>query len=196
MTEYSIAKLERFAKLFIIDQETGCWVWQRRLSRGYGQFGEMGAYRWLYQAIWGELTPGLHCDHLCRNKACVNPRHIEPVTPRINYLRGESPVAINYRRTHCAQGHEFTPENTRMRSNGRYTWRTCRVCFLASLRANRLRIKALKHPNWQNDVRVCLLEECNNTFLYERCRRFCSERHRNLRNSRLARRRAANPLPS
>ena len=80
-----------------------CWQWTAALDReGYGRFHWLGqnglAHRIAYEMLIGPMPAGLEPDHLCRNRACVNPLHIEPVTHRENTLRGNSPVAINARR--------------------------------------------------------------------------------------------------
>lgn len=80
--------------------------------------------------------PGTHIDHLCRNRRCVNPTHMEVVTPNENWRRGASPVGINARKTHCKHGHEFTPENTKWRMRphrGTLPTRSCRICLRAAL---------------------------------------------------------------
>lgn len=76
----------------------------------------------------GEIPPGLTLDHLCRNKVCVNPDHLDPVPGRVNTLRARALI------THCKQGHEFTEENTYVWTNG---WRKCRVCMRVSSQRNR-----------------------------------------------------------
>lgn len=78
---------------FVIDETTGCWVWQRCLNAyGYGQMRVGGkawlAHRYYYEQTCGPIPDGLELDHLCRNRACVNPDHLEPVTRSVNTLRG------------------------------------------------------------------------------------------------------------
>ena len=84
------------------------------------------AHRVVYEILVGPIPVGLELDHLCRNRACVNPDHLEPVTTRTNLLRGYSPWACRARQTHCKRGHEFTPENTYGTGDGRRYCRTCR----------------------------------------------------------------------
>ncbi len=93
-----------------------CWHWRGAKSKkGYGMLCYAGknlrAHRLSYTAAVGEIPVGLVIDHLCRNPACVNPAHLEPVTSGENTRRGMAgPLLLA--RTHCRRGHEFTPENT------------------------------------------------------------------------------------
>jgi hypothetical protein len=108
---------------------TGCWLWSGAAADGgYGRVWLNGrmeqAHRVVYAAHRGPISHGLECDHLCRTPACVNPDHIELVTTRENLLRGRGHTAINAAKSRCANGHEFTPENTRIK----YGWRQCRAC--------------------------------------------------------------------
>lgn len=107
----------------------GCWGWTGdHLPSGYGRFyfrGERSiAHRAVFEALRGKVPAGLVLDHLCRNRGCVNPWHLEPVTDAVNILRGVGPPAMNAKKTHCVHGHEFTPENTIARKDGR----ECRAC--------------------------------------------------------------------
>lgn len=95
----------------------------------------MPAHRWGYERFIGPVPPELHMDHLCRNPGCVNPAHLEPVTPGENVLRGVSFSALNKRKTHCMHGHEFTEENTLRYSYNGYHKRACRICKRAEYRA-------------------------------------------------------------
>lgn len=120
--------MERFVdKIDVLDN--GCWQWLGSLvSSGYGMFSvgstNFYAHRFSYLLYNGELTKPLHIDHLCRNRGCVNPEHLELVTMKENILRGEGTGARNARKTHCKRGHEFTPDNIRYEGKGK----VCRTC--------------------------------------------------------------------
>lgn len=124
---------ERIRELVEIDAN-GCWIWQRSLSSyGYGIFRhekhQVLVHRYAYQIFIGEIPAGLDLDHLCRTRACCNPAHLEPVTRRVNLLRGQTIPAENAAKTHCKRGHEFTPENTRIQKQYGRVSRGCRTCI-------------------------------------------------------------------
>lgn len=104
-----------------------CWEWKRpsRTPEGYFKTHEVFVHRLAWELWRGPIPVGLTIDHLCRNPACANPRHLEPVTVRENTLRGDTIPARNAAKTHCIHGHEFTEENTRIDSMGK---RVCRAC--------------------------------------------------------------------
>lgn len=121
--------MERINAQVNID-EHGCWIYaaDRAPRSGYRQVrvGQMlrYAHRVTYEALVGAIPDGLVIDHLCHNRSCVNPSHMEPVTQQENTLRGNGPAAINSRKTHCPQGHALTAENV----YGAPMRRQCKTC--------------------------------------------------------------------
>lgn len=113
-----------------------CWEWDAPdTSNGYGNLyvgrKRMRAHRLSYEVFVGEIPEGLEIDHLCRNRACCNPDHLEPVTARENTLRSPiSPTAINSRKLKCKRNHDLTGDNVYVSSLPR---RVCKEC--ARLRA-------------------------------------------------------------
>lgn len=108
---------------------TACWLWTAALGNGYGRFSEaagrhFNAHRWLYERAVGKVPSGLDLDHLCRVRACVNPSHLEPVTRRVNVLRGAGHPAKNAAKTKCPQGHPYAGDNLRVVAGQR----RCRTC--------------------------------------------------------------------
>lgn len=122
-----------------VDASGVCWEWTGSLHpRGYGYFTAKGKKGWrVHRYAWtnlvGPIPEGMTLDHLCRNKRCVNPDHMEITTPAENNLRGGSMSALNARKTHCKRGHEFTPENTERQYN-KNGGRRCRTCRLEYIR--------------------------------------------------------------
>lgn len=106
-----------------------CWRWRGALVRGYGKFWldgkQRSAHRVAYELAVGPVPSGLTLDHLCRERSCVNPTHLEPVPMRTNVLRGTSPIAANAVKSQCVNGHPYDLVNTRFGKTGR---RTCRAC--------------------------------------------------------------------
>lgn len=133
-----------------VDKESAapCWLWTGRITeQGYGVLHGgahvLYTHRVSYELHVGPIPEGLHIDHLCRNRACCNPEHLEPVTCRENVRR--SPIAlaaINARKTHCDSGHEFTPANTNLDDKGN---RSCRACRSAHNRVVAARRKRNRH---------------------------------------------------
>jgi hypothetical protein len=103
--------------------ETPCWLWNGRLYDGYGYVtvnGKFtGAHRWFYEQNVGPVPDEHHLHHLCWNRSCVNFKHCQPVTPA-EHVR----LSAAANKTHCVNGHEYTPENTYRLGNTRF----CRAC--------------------------------------------------------------------
>lgn len=110
------------------ESDSGCWVWTGSVDKGgYGRTvaspSSTLVHRLFYSVLVGELVKGMHIDHLCRNKRCCNPRHLEQVTSKENDRRKIEAIGGKYRvidgKHLCRRGHEFTEENTRMERAGR-----------------------------------------------------------------------------
>jgi hypothetical protein len=148
---------------------TPCWVWGRVTRNGYGRADLAGrtvqAHRLSYEAHNGAIPEGMELDHLCRVPACVNPDHLEPVTRTENLHRkaiyhGHTIGGKNRARrpgvgrggcqrlaTHCVNGHEYTPENTGRRRDGRRRCKTC-VTLAAPLKNLRRRERRAAARNY------------------------------------------------
>jgi len=119
----------------LCDIKTKCWEWKGAKSGGYGNFvingKQMRAHRLSYQIFIGELRPKFQINHMCSNRSCINPEHLEQITHAENGSR-EKANHYNARLTHCKRGHEFNETNTRysIRPNGHNGWklRQCKIC--------------------------------------------------------------------
>jgi hypothetical protein len=116
-----------------------CWEWEGGTDPGgYGESSRLvdgrvvrfKTHRRAYELLVGPIPEGLVIDHLCRNRRCMNPRHLEPVTHQINILRGYGPPADNARLTHCKRGHPLDGSNLMKNPKAR----ECRICRLARKR--------------------------------------------------------------
>ena len=120
-----------------VDDRSGCWPWRGDKGRyGYGlapadaEGRRTGAHRLLYQELVGPIDPELTLDHLCRNRICVNPAHMEPVSRWESVRRGTNHAAQGLRRSTCPRGHPYDMVDGR-------GWRKCRTCRNALDRARR-----------------------------------------------------------
>lgn len=123
--------------------QPGCWEWPSHNTNGYSQVKInnrlVGAHRAVYEIVVGSIPRGMVLDHLCINPVCCRPDHLEAVTQAVNVMRSIGICAENARKTHCSNGHEFTPENTARDS--RNGGRKCRACARDQARAKYWRKK-------------------------------------------------------
>ena len=115
-----------------------CWLWMAAQANGYGTIRKsitrtmLQAHRVSYELVVGPIPDGYEIDHLCRNPLCVNPAHLDAVTPKVNTNRNMSPVSIAKRSGVCLKGHAMISGNVLVdRKTG---YRRCRICRNSSKR--------------------------------------------------------------
>lgn len=138
---------ERLARLSVPEPNTGCVLWLGCCNHhGYAVIGKLEgdnrtrlAHIVAYEAARGAVPSGMVLDHLCRVRSCINPRHLEPVTPRENSLRGDCAASRNAAKTHCPRGHAYSGENLlmRQRASGEFIGRGCKKCIRATAERRR-----------------------------------------------------------
>lgn len=160
--------------------DSGCWLTPYALHEsGYVKVGWSEGGRKTtslghivtYERVNGPVSPGLELDHLCRNKACVNPAHLEPVPTAENLLRSPvAPAAVNRRKTHCPQGHRYDDENTYVFRSGR----ACKTCMAENTRKHRALVPPKPRRRKTHCYRGHPYDEVN-TYVDKRGRRLCRE---------------------
>ena len=152
---FKVALRKKFNCGWILAEETGCWIWMGApdVTTGYGSISEPTAtgFRKImaHRASWflhrGPIPDGMHIDHVCRVRMCVNPDHLRVVTPKQNVLENSLGItARNKGKSHCPMGHPYSGDNLRTRKDGSRQCRTCRRVWwtLANRRRQQGRLKA------------------------------------------------------
>jgi hypothetical protein len=127
-----------------VEKTESCWLWKGADNgTGYGIIGAgarnrspVYAHRLSFELMNGPIEDGLTIDHLCRNRGCVNPEHLEAITQRENVLRGE----LGRRKTHCPKGHLLSGDNL-SKSDMKKGHRRCRICYNEWMRERRVKIR-------------------------------------------------------
>lgn len=122
-----------------VNKTNDCWLWTGFIKpNGYGQCWSgqrvMYAHRYSYELVYGNIPDKMTIDHLCKNRSCVNPKHMEVVTRGENTLRGDTVSARSALKTHCPSRHAYTTDNTYVKNNGH---RVCKTCAKARSQAYR-----------------------------------------------------------
>lgn len=137
---------ERFREKISIKRGSGCWIWTAGgHGRGYGGYAithsvKEYAHRFAWEFFFGPIPKHLQCDHLCRNKRCVNPAHLEITTGQINTMRGMNFPIQDGR--HCQKGHPLFGPNLYIEGSTR----RCRIC--GNLRAKRYHERKRQHKGY------------------------------------------------
>lgn len=165
--------MDRFKEKYRVNEGTGCWEWMAAKQHGYGQFYDSdsrkmkGAHRFSYERNVGEIPSDKVLHHECRNKSCVNPDHLRPVTVRQNSFLDDTPARRNFMREKCVHGHELDRIDTKTKK------RYCTTCkrnrkraFDASnrtdicKRGHDMRVTGAERKDGQRYCLVCAIDKC------------------------------------
>ena len=122
-----------------VEKSDNCWNWTAGKRDGYGRFSLNGklvnAHRYSYELLVEPINNNMQIDHLCRNRSCVRPDHLEPVTQYENFSRGlgtinatNAAAELKLSKNECKNGHLYTEDNTYFYKNGKRKFRRCREC--------------------------------------------------------------------
>jgi len=140
----SITNEEKFWGM--VKKTDSCWIWTGTQTKdGYGRFWQKAkkklVHRISFESLKNIIPKGLEIDHLCRNRICVNPDHMECVTHAENMKRSHP---NNSQKTHCPQGHPYDEKNTKIVIGGNGNkWRHCRICGRIERRERRLKNRGI-----------------------------------------------------
>jgi hypothetical protein len=129
-----------------------CWLWKgAKIPTGYGSFRVnkilvVKTHRYTFVRVHGPIAEGLTIDHLCRNRSCVNPAHLEVVTQKENTARGFTASSLNARKTHCLNGHNLCGDNLVIQKGKYGPMRVCRICAIKRKREWYIAHKLLPEP--------------------------------------------------
>ena len=125
------------------DPNSGCWYWCGHLDvDGYSKLRGTTGHKLSYETFVGPVPEGLELDHKCRNRACINPGHLQCVTHVDNVAKAvHGEKHRNTRKTHCLHGHVFSKSNTRVETWNGVTMRKCRACMTVRQRLRRARLR-------------------------------------------------------
>lgn len=123
--------LERFEQKYIPEPNSGCWFWVGSLTHdGYPRIKvagkSIGGHRVSFELFKGPIAEGLEVDHRCNMPCCVNPDHLDAVTPLENFERCGNPLNLNRLKQACGRGHPFAGENLYVDASGKRGCQTCR----------------------------------------------------------------------
>lgn len=151
----SIARFsKKYVKQFLVAEDKRgdgplqqpCWAWTGKLKDGYARIRVYGvimrAHRYAYEIYRGGIPAGKVLDHLCRQRHCVNPYHLEIVSPKENTLRGESAPALNAQKNACPAGHVYTESNTYRDGRNKRYCRECQRMRASSRRKRSARVRS------------------------------------------------------
>jgi hypothetical protein len=113
-------------------KQNSCWNWQGSLSGGYSMYSvnrtTYHVHKFIFELFMHPVPKGMHLHHKCHNKACVNPWHLEVLSPREHVRKGNNPCGINMRKKFCAHGHPFNGRNVHIYTGRGWIERRCRKC--------------------------------------------------------------------
>jgi hypothetical protein len=169
--------LERFWGFISINKKTQCWNFKSLKSNGYGQIRigakNVLAHRFSYEVNNGKIQEGLDLDHLCKNRKCVNPLHLQIVTRRENLLRGDTITKYNSEKQVCPKGHPYSGNNLLLifRKKRRTFSRECKICHRENslkryhnLKENEKKIIINQSISWQKNNRKRHNNNCLNYY--------------------------------